>query len=166
MSARRAHPMATDSDLRRLSMTPESRTRWSATERHAPSPVVKALAPPAVASASHPAVSGRRDPRVHRPLWRSEARVSAADRRRGRHRAQRPCMAIPFSICKGGVRTVRSTSVRCTWLVIVSDVVSKAAPAQITSEAISAKYRGPFDRVYWLMPNIPEAISLHLEDAA
>jgi len=48
------------------------------------------------------------------------------------------------------------------WLVIVNDNFSKAAQAEISAEAISATYDGPFNRLFWLIPQIPLAIELSL----
>jgi hypothetical protein len=46
------------------------------------------------------------------------------------------------------------------WLVIVNDLFSRAAPAEISSEAIHAKYEAPFDRLLWLIHHVPTAIDL------
>jgi hypothetical protein len=48
------------------------------------------------------------------------------------------------------------------WLVIVSDVFSNAAPAEISRGAVEATYEAPFDRLVWLLPHVPRAIDLRL----
>ena len=48
------------------------------------------------------------------------------------------------------------------WLVIVNDNFSQAAQAEISTEALSASYEGPFDRLVWLLPHVPRAIDLQL----
>lgn len=52
------------------------------------------------------------------------------------------------------------------WLVIVNDNFSRAAQAEISAEALNALYKGPFDRLMWLLPHVPRAIDLHLEQPA
>lgn len=52
------------------------------------------------------------------------------------------------------------------WLVIVNDNFSGAAQSEISVEAISATYDGPFDRLVWLVPQIPRAIELRLAQPA
>jgi hypothetical protein len=52
------------------------------------------------------------------------------------------------------------------WLVIVSDIFSRAAPAEITSEALAAEYDALFDRLIWLVPQPPRAIDLRLRSPA
>jgi hypothetical protein len=52
------------------------------------------------------------------------------------------------------------------WLVIVNDNFSKAAQAEISAEALSATYDGPFDRLVWLLPQVPRAIELRLSQPA
>jgi hypothetical protein len=46
------------------------------------------------------------------------------------------------------------------WLVIVNDVSSNAAPAEISKGAVEARYEAPFDRLIWLLPHAPQAIGL------
>jgi hypothetical protein len=48
------------------------------------------------------------------------------------------------------------------WLVIVNDHFSRAAQAEMSDEALSAAYQGPFDRLIWLLPHAPRAIDLRL----
>lgn len=52
------------------------------------------------------------------------------------------------------------------WLVIVNDNFSRAAQAEISTEALSALYEGPFDRLVWLLPHVPRAIDLQLTQRA
>jgi len=61
-------------------------------------------------------------------------------------------------------RTAAKARSRCDelWLVIVNDAFSRAAPAEITTEATEAVYEGPFDKLLWLLPQPPRAIELHL----
>ena len=49
------------------------------------------------------------------------------------------------------------------WLVIVSDEFSRAAPAEISPEALAASYPAPFDTIIWLLPHEPRAIGLSLK---
>lgn len=39
------------------------------------------------------------------------------------------------------------------WLVIVQDAFSRAAPAEITKEALSCEYTSEYDRVIWFVPH-------------
>jgi hypothetical protein len=48
------------------------------------------------------------------------------------------------------------------WLVIVNDNFGHAAQAEISDEARSATYNGPFKRLLWLLPYVPRAIDLEL----
>ena len=48
------------------------------------------------------------------------------------------------------------------WLVIVEDLASNAAPAEISKEALETTYEAPFDRLIWLLPHGPQAIDLRL----
>ena len=48
------------------------------------------------------------------------------------------------------------------WLVITNDDFSRAAPAEISNEALGATYEAPFDRLIWLLPHEPRAIDLCL----
>lgn len=53
------------------------------------------------------------------------------------------------------------------WLVIVEDNFGLGAPAEITSDALSAEYSGPFDRIYWLaISSPPRAMPLKLTGSA
>ena len=52
------------------------------------------------------------------------------------------------------------------WLVIVNDNFSRAAQAEISIEALSASYEGPFERLIWLLPHVPRAIDLQLAQPA
>lgn len=47
-------------------------------------------------------------------------------------------------------------------LVVVNDEFSGGAPANISKEALSAFYEGPFERLIWLLPHGPRAIELHI----
>ena len=49
------------------------------------------------------------------------------------------------------------------WLVIVNDNFSRAAQAEITAEALEASYKGPFDRLMWLLPHVPRCIDLQIK---
>jgi len=52
-------------------------------------------------------------------------------------------------------RSVTEARKRCDelWLVIVNDAFSKAAPAEISRQAIKARYTHSFDRLLWFIPN-------------
>jgi hypothetical protein len=53
------------------------------------------------------------------------------------------------------------------WLVVVHDLFSRAAPAELTTDAAEATYHGPFDRLIWLTPHSPEqTLQLKLNCAA
>lgn len=67
-------------------------------------------------------------------------------------------------VVKDKARRAPLARTRCDelWLVIVNDNFSKAAQAEISTEAISVTYDGPFDRLVWLIPQIPQAIELRL----
>lgn len=47
-------------------------------------------------------------------------------------------------------------------LVVVNDEFAGGAPADISQEALSASYEGPFERLIWLLPHGPHAIELHI----
>lgn len=49
------------------------------------------------------------------------------------------------------------------WLVIVNDNFSLAAQAEITAETLNESYKGPFDRLIWLLPHVPQAFDLKIE---
>jgi hypothetical protein len=59
-------------------------------------------------------------------------------------------------------RTVTVARSRCDelWLVLVNNPFSRAAPAEITTEALSASYKAPFDKLIWLLPHVPRAMFL------
>jgi len=48
------------------------------------------------------------------------------------------------------------------WLVIANDILSLAAPSEISNEALNAVYEAPFERLIWLLPYVPKAIDLQL----
>ena len=48
------------------------------------------------------------------------------------------------------------------WLVIVNDNFSGAAQSEISDHARTALYKGPFKRLIWLLPHVPNAIELRL----
>jgi hypothetical protein len=48
------------------------------------------------------------------------------------------------------------------WLVLVNDNFSRAAQAEISTEALMASYEGPFHRLIWLLPHVPRAIDLQV----
>jgi hypothetical protein len=52
------------------------------------------------------------------------------------------------------------------WLVIVNDMFSGAAAAQLESEAGDHQYDGSFDTVLWLEPHIPKVVHLPLRRIA
>jgi hypothetical protein len=61
-------------------------------------------------------------------------------------------------------RTVSLARARCDelWLVLVNNPFSRAAPAEITTEALSASYEAAFDRLIWLLPHVPRAHTLEI----
>jgi hypothetical protein len=61
-------------------------------------------------------------------------------------------------------RTVSLARARCDelWLVLVNDPFSRAAPAEITTEALSASYESAFDRLILLLPHVPRAHTLEI----
>jgi hypothetical protein len=61
-------------------------------------------------------------------------------------------------------RTVSLARSRCDelWLVLVNNPFSRAAPAEITPEAVSAAYETAFDRLIWLLPHVPRAHTLEI----
>ena len=61
-------------------------------------------------------------------------------------------------------RTVSLARSRCDelWLVLVNNPFSRAAPAEITPEALSAAYEAAFDRLIWLLPHVPRAHALEI----
>jgi hypothetical protein len=65
-------------------------------------------------------------------------------------------------------RTVPLARSRCEelWLVLVNNPFSRAAPAEITKEALAASYEAPFDRLIWLLPHVPRAYSLEISRPA
>jgi hypothetical protein len=71
-------------------------------------------------------------------------------------------------IVKAKTRREPLARTRCDelWLVIVNDNFSNAAQAEISAEALNAAYCGPFDRLVWLIPQVPQAIELRLTQPA
>jgi hypothetical protein len=72
-------------------------------------------------------------------------------------------------VIKAKARRARVARRRCDrlWLVIVNESFGKAAPAEISEEAVAASYDGPFDRLIWLVPMMPpRAIDLELRSPA
>jgi hypothetical protein len=64
------------------------------------------------------------------------------------------------SVVEAKSRSASLARTRCDqlWLVIVHDLFSRAAPAELSASAINAEYTGPFDRLIWLMPHHPERV--------
>lgn len=60
-------------------------------------------------------------------------------------------------IDRKAVRTHGFARARCDelWLVIVHDLLARGAPAELSAEAVTAGYGGPFDKIYWLDPHEP-----------
>lgn len=89
----------------------------------------------------HPSIDGKDK------LWHSDAGGWVAD----------ITSAHVADVIRSKSRKAPLARTRCDklWLVIVQDDFSLAALAQITSEALSAQYTGPFDRVLWLLPHDP-----------
>jgi hypothetical protein len=72
-------------------------------------------------------------------------------------------------VVQAKARTAPLARTRCDhlWLVIVNDIFGRAAQAEITSDALSAVYDAPFDRVFWLLPSLPpRAFELKVKPAA
>jgi hypothetical protein len=61
-------------------------------------------------------------------------------------------------------RTVSLARSRCDelWLVLVNNPFSRAAPAEITPEALSATYEAAFDRLILLLPHLARAHTLEI----
>jgi hypothetical protein len=61
-------------------------------------------------------------------------------------------------------RTASLARSRCDelWLVMVNNPFSRAAPAEITTESLSASYEASFDRLIWLLPHVPRAHTLEI----
>jgi hypothetical protein len=72
------------------------------------------------------------------------------------------------SVLQRKARTVTVARSRCDelWLVLVNNLFSRAAPAEITTEALSASYKAPFDKLIWLLPHVPRAHVLGLAPPA
>jgi hypothetical protein len=52
------------------------------------------------------------------------------------------------------------------WLVIVNDLFSRAAKAELPPETADTPFDHPFDRLLWLIPHIPKVIPLRSSSAA
>ncbi len=66
------------------------------------------------------------------------------------------------------VRMHSAARQRCDelWLVIVNDVFSKAAQAELGPSTAEAMFEHPFDRLLWLVPHAPRVIALRSQPAA
>jgi hypothetical protein len=63
---------------------------------------------------------------------------------------------------KAGTEPLARTRCDELWLVIVNDRFFRAAPADISDEALSAVYEAPFDQIIWLLPHVPKAIDFQI----
>lgn len=52
------------------------------------------------------------------------------------------------------------------WLVVVNDLFSRAAQAELTPSTVDASFDHPFDRLLWLIPHVPRVIALNASPAA
>ena len=89
----------------------------------------------------HPSVDGKDK------LWHADAGGWVAD----------ITSAHIAAVLSSKARRALLARARCDrlWLVIVHDLFSRAAPAEITLEALAAEYEAPFDRVLWFTPTSP-----------